>query len=62
MSDHDELLKLQEEILAGIDAAKVLRRKARAGSEERERTLETLNDLRQSLLRCEKLMNEPEGK
>ena len=58
MPDRHELRKLQEEILAGIDAAKVLLRKAPPGSDERERILEKLNELRQALVQCEKLLDE----
>jgi hypothetical protein len=58
MPDRTELLRFQADILAGIDAAKVLLRKTPAGSDEHESTLESLNELRQALVRCEKLLEE----
>jgi hypothetical protein len=53
-----ELLRFQSDILAGIDAAKVLLQKTPAGSDEHESTLESLNELRQSLVRCEKMLEQ----
>ena len=57
MPDRSELLKLQSDILAGIDAAKAMLRRIPAGSAERERTLEQLSELRKALVRCEKLLD-----
>jgi hypothetical protein len=54
MTDHAELLRFQSDILAGIAAAKLLLEKTPAGSDEHESTLESLNELRQALVRCEK--------
>ena len=58
MSERAELLKLQSDILAGIDAAKAMLRRIPAGSDERERTLEQLSELRKALVRSEKSLDE----
>jgi hypothetical protein len=53
-----ELLRFQTDILDGIHTAKVLLMKTPAGSEEHESTLESLNELRQALVRCETMLEQ----